>query len=77
MRTNDENQSRAGRRERATRGAFYLWMVAYAAVVVAIVAVHTLGGTAPKPEDGHTQQATRAGISYGTVIPVVQVDVNG
>jgi len=77
MRTNDENQSRAGRRERATRGAFYLWMAAYAAVVVAIVAVHALGGSASKPEDEHTQQAIRAGVSYGTVIPVVQVDVNG
>ncbi|WP_336800728.1 hypothetical protein [Kaistia sp. MMO-174] len=77
MRTNDENQSRAGRRERATRGAFYLWMAAYAAVVVAIVTVHAMSGNPSKPDDEHLQQAIRAGVSYGTVIPVVQVDVNG
>ncbi len=77
MSTNDRNHGGSRRRERATRGAFYLWMAAYAAVVVAIVAVHAISGGSGHSETGHTQQATRAGVSLGPVIPVAQADVNG
>lgn len=74
MNTDDRNHGGSRRRERAARGAFYLWMAAYAAVVIAIVTVHAISGTS---EDTHTQQATRAGVSLGPVIPVAQADVNG
>lgn len=80
MRKNDTNRSGNGshRRERATRGAFYLWMAAYAAVVVAIVAVHAIGGATSEPDTEQTRQAAQSGVSLGPVIPVVaQADVNG
>jgi uncharacterized membrane protein YhaH (DUF805 family) len=79
MSMDDTNRSFSGshRRERATRGAFYLWMAAYAAIVVAIVAVHAIGG-ASAPDGEPTRQATRSGVSLGPVVPVVaQADVNG
>jgi len=80
MNMDDKNKSFSGsrRRERATRGAFYLWMAAYAAVVVAIVAVHAIGGAAPAPDTEHTRQAARSGVSLGPVIPAIaHADVNG
>lgn len=77
MQMDDTKKRGNRRRERATRGAFYLWMAAYAAVVVAIVTIHAVSGTAQEPEAGHSQQATRAGVSLGPVIPVAQADVNG
>lgn len=77
MNTDDRNHGGSRRRERAARGAFYLWMAAYAAVVIAIVTVHAISGASEGTQSGHTQQATRAGVSLGPVIPVAQADVNG
>lgn len=46
MRNDDTIYRGKGRREAATRRAFYIWMAAYAAVLVAIVAIHSFGGIA-------------------------------
>lgn len=77
MSTDDTTKGGSRRRERATRGAFYLWMATYAVVVVAIVAVHAVGGNSAGPDTGQGRQATRAGVFLGPTIPVVQADVNG
>ncbi|MCX5578071.1 hypothetical protein [Kaistia terrae] len=73
----DTTKGGSHRRERATRGAFYLWMAAYAAIVVAIVAVHAVGGNSVDPDTAQGRQITRAGAFLGPTIPVVQSDVNG
>ena len=65
------------KRETATRRAFYIWMAAYAAVIVAIAAAHTLGGFAGSTTiDAHgirTQQAKVTGEPQsslaGSVVP--------
>jgi uncharacterized membrane protein YhaH (DUF805 family) len=77
MSTDEATKGGSRRRERATRGAFYLWMATYAAVVVAIVAVHAVGGNSVDSDSAQSRQATRAGVSLGPTISVVQADVNG
>lgn len=52
------------RHETRTRRAFYIWMAAYAAVLVAIALAHVSGGIGGSPIDPHdirTQQARASG----------------
>jgi hypothetical protein len=75
MSTDDRNRATTPRREKATRGAFYIWMAAYAAALVAIATVHGLG-PAPAPEM-HDQQATRGGTLIGPLVPILRAGANG
>jgi hypothetical protein len=83
---NDILHRASPRRETATRSAFFIWMAAYAAVLVAIVAVHSLGvmsnGTTIDASGMRTQQAKMTGQPQssiaGRALPgVVLVDVDG
>jgi hypothetical protein len=64
MKPNHPAHSASPRREAAARRAFFLWMAAYVAVIVAIAALHSFGGTAATPIDVNgmrTQQAKVTG----------------
>lgn len=75
-----------GRRETATRRAFYVWMAAYATVIVAIAAFHSFAGVSNGTTiDIHgvrTQQAKVIGEPQssiaGRILPAtVMLDVDG
>ncbi len=83
---NDTFHRASPRRETAARRLFFVWMAAYAAVIVAIAAVHSFGGVAGTSvidADGiRTQQAKMTGEPQSSiadrVLPaIVLVDVNG
>ncbi|MCX5495132.1 hypothetical protein OSH11_10480 [Kaistia dalseonensis] len=84
--TNDTFHRASPRRETAARRLFYVWMAAYAAVIVAIAVVHTFGGIAGGTvidADGiRTQQAKMTGEPQSSLadrmLPrITLVDVNG
>ena len=74
-RSGQASRNRNGRRERATRGAFCLWIATYAAAVAAIVTVHALGGAPAAPDIDPSHHATRAGASPAPL--VARADMNG
>ncbi|PPE80943.1 hypothetical protein C3941_06505 [Kaistia algarum] len=74
------------KRETATRRAFYIWMAAYAAVIVTIALVHSITGIAPgitiDANGVRTQQAKIVGEPQssiaGRILPqAVRADVEG
>ncbi|BCP54608.1 hypothetical protein K32_32250 [Kaistia sp. 32K] len=80
MSTQKSTRPARPRRETATRGAFYIWMAAYAAALVAIVSVHEFSGRpaeTPAPEQQATHGATHGDMLLGPLVPVVQADVDG
>jgi len=64
------------RREKAARGAFYIWMAAYAATLVAIATVYGFSAPPASPEI-HDQQATRGGTLIGPLVPILRANANG
>lgn len=83
----DEKNDRSNpRRETVARRAFFIWMAAYAAVVVAILTIHSVGGMAGGTvinADGiRTQQAKMTGEPQSSIarqfLPAISlVDVSG
>jgi hypothetical protein len=72
--------SASPRREAAARRAFYLWMAAYVAVIIAIAALHSFGGPQATPIDAggmRTQQAKVTGPQSAVIgAPVAPLPVS-
>lgn len=84
MTANDPLQRTGIRREKATRRAFFIWMAAYAAVIVAIAAAHMLGGISGTTIDVNgirTQQAKVVGEPQsslaGRILPTTFIGTDG
>jgi hypothetical protein len=78
-----DNGTKPGRprREHAARGAFYVWIAAYAAVIIAIVTVHGLGGTPPRVPDSPVRQdaavETLDRTPVGSIVPAMHAGTGG
>ncbi|WP_156830941.1 hypothetical protein [Kaistia granuli] len=78
-----DNGTKRGRprREHAARGAFYVWIAAYAAVIIAIVTVHGIGGTPPRATDSPVRQdaaiETLDHTPVGAIVPVARAGTGG
>lgn len=60
MSTKDTTSHERPRREIAARGAFYVWIAAYAAVTIAIATIHGFGGTPSRAGEVQARQETAA-----------------
>lgn len=56
MSMDDRMRHASPRREKAARGAFFVWIAAYAVVAITLITVHGLGGTPPRAADLHARQ---------------------
>ncbi|MBN8999380.1 MAG: hypothetical protein J0H54_08280 [Rhizobiales bacterium] len=77
MTANDHSKPSGTRREAATRRAAFVWMLAYAAVIVAIAAAHMFGGVSGTLIDAHGLRPQQAKVSAapqsslaGSIVPV-------
>jgi hypothetical protein len=48
MSMDDRMRHASPRREKATRGAFFVWIATYAVVAITLITVHGLAGTPPR-----------------------------
>ncbi|WP_156912020.1 hypothetical protein [Kaistia adipata] len=76
MSTNDTTSHGRPRRETAARGAFYVWIAAYAAVTIAIATIHGFGGTPSRAGEVQARQDAAAHpldpTPVGSIHPVIR-----